>query len=528
MDIERTHPNVIMFEDTKLMPVNIGRVIDNVKNSVPEELSKSWFDPVGSIKMIEEYCASAQYLYFNESARKRKYEVPEYIQEALVLFRIAVRSYLCTAELIRHNISNKMLSVILNRIRLTFIQALIDPGTAIGIIAAQCVSEPMSQTVLDTKHRAGAGGESRNNPVVRFKEIVGVRNTASMKFPAMTIALADEKAKSSKPLARIIANKIEMMNLYRFVDHMAIFFEEFGNPVHADYLHEATAIRAFVKHSALQQPTDLSRWCIRYGLKREELLANNITVATIAKGLRECEFEPYTMYTTENNDEVYIRCYLRTSMLKRPAKMSHIEYIKHIAKSMYDVVVRGVPGIETASVVEIMRHYITETGEVKTKNVNYISTSGSNFEQLFHLQSPDIDLYETQTDSITEFAEMYGIEAARNKIIQELKKAVDINPRLSTLYADEMTYTGIPTSMRQTGLQARDLQNVTLRTSLQNPVQVIKEAAVFNYENIIDGMSGRIMFGAPTTVGTGYNQVILSDNFIKENISSADTIADQL
>lgn len=67
-------------------------------------------------------------------------------------------------------------------------------GLAIGVIAAQCLSEPMTQYMIDSKLRSGGGGGG-SNPVDRMREILAAKTTEGMKETQMTIMLKDPYGK---------------------------------------------------------------------------------------------------------------------------------------------------------------------------------------------------------------------------------------------------------------------------------------------------------------------------------------------
>ena len=69
-------------------------------------------------------------------------------------------------------------------------KAVVEPGEAVGIIAAQSLGEPGTQLTLRTKHYAGAIEVSVGSGIQRVEEIVDGRSKA--KYPVMTIFLNEE------------------------------------------------------------------------------------------------------------------------------------------------------------------------------------------------------------------------------------------------------------------------------------------------------------------------------------------------
>ena len=413
----------------------------------------------------------------------------------------------------KKGITDSLLDINITKIRVTFKKALINYGTAVGIIAAQCVSEPMTQYMLDSKHRTGGGGGSKTNTIVRIKEILGAKDTEKMKNPSMCLLVKSEY-EDIKLKVQEIANHIEMMDFNRFISATRIFFEEYGTPIHSKYTHESKLIKDFEKYNlGIDIPNDLTKWCIRFDINKEEMILNSMKLETIITVLRINFPEIFFVYTPENVDKIIIRCYIRNNIVKHNSTGITEYVIINLMKSIRQTVIRGVSGIKTTDVFNVVKSQINEDGAVTTKITYGIRTVGSNLEEI--LNNPFLDRYRSQTDSVLETESIFGIEAARHKIINELRVEMsDISKEHCSIYADEMTYSGHVTSIHRTGLQKREMNNVTLRLSFQSPIQVIENAATDGLIDKIGGISGPLILGSAPNIGTTYNKVILSENFI--------------
>ena len=94
-------------------------------------------------------------------------------------------------DLVKYKIHNKDIDNILNVIELKIIKSLIQPGNPIGILTAQCISEPMTQNALDT-HRGAAMEGKRKSGMKRIKEILSVRKPEKIDDLTMTFILKNE------------------------------------------------------------------------------------------------------------------------------------------------------------------------------------------------------------------------------------------------------------------------------------------------------------------------------------------------
>jgi DNA-directed RNA polymerase beta' subunit len=230
--------------------------------------------------------------------------------------------------------------------------------------------------------------------------------------------------------------------------------------------------------------------------------------------------EIYFVYTPEIvSNTIIMRCYIPHSIIKPPSTGMSISVIEELLNRINNTVIRGVPNILHTEIIDVVKSIIDENGSIQTEKVYAISTLGTNLEAV--LENPFIDKYRTQTDSIKEYEEMYGIEAARNKIINEIRKTMDSGNVIrehTTIFGDEMTYSGQVTSIQKTGLQIREMSNVLLRLSFQSPIQVIQNAAVNSLVDNISGISGPLMCGQTVNVGTCYNDVSIDRDFVESHV----------
>ena len=133
--------------------------------------------------------------------------------------------------------------------------------------------------------------------------------------------------------------------------------------------------------------------------------------------------------------------------------------------------------------------------------------------------------------SVGDTAKLYGIEAARAKIISETRSFMEDNtPNLRHLYlyADEMTRTGRVTSVERGGLGAREHGNVLLRMAYGAPIGVVTDAALAGARSRVYGIAAPQLLGSIPQIGTLYNQCVIDEKFVKENTRSIDSIFDSL
>lgn len=516
-----------MMNDTLRMPVNPDRIISNVVELMASQKIKlDPLDPIQALEEIDIYIRDLGYVYMNEIQRKSKSEIPVYIRNAIALLRVLVRSHVCIANLLERGVNNVMLKMILDRITLKIISSLIDYGTSIGVIAAQSISEPITQYLLDAKHRSGLRKE-KVNVIDRFDELMKNKATGDMSSPYM-ILVPQDQYKFDKQKVIEIANHIEMLPLSRFVESTKIFIEEFEHPLHTDFVHETALIKKFKAYNFGDKvPKDLINWCVRFVLKKEELILKSMKLKTIYFKLMERFPHLYIVHSQQNSEEIIMRIYMRNVMFKKGADIN-LEAINELTQALKNSIIRGIDGITNATVISLAHSYVTPDGTIDRRKMFVIETDGTNLSAV--LENPYLNQYECNTSSIEEIETMYGIEAARNKELNEIQATINdsANYEHASIYADEMTYPAKVTSIQRSGLGKREVDNVLLRASFGSPIQVLQDAAINSRTDNIYGMSAPLILGTAPKFGTTFSDVCIDEDAVRENTKNVDDILNDL
>lgn len=514
-----------LMSDERRMPVDIERIIndacrDNIESLVqPDEKTLSEM-----VVHVQGLCEAIPYVLINEIQERLKTPVPEYIQHACWLLTMLTMSYLHPNALHERKMTPHVLTIITDKIRLKYAQALIEPGTAAGIIAAQSFSEPLTQYMLDAHHRSASGGTSKTG-MTRAKEVLGAKVVAKLVSPSMLIPVLPEYA-SDRAKVQEIANNIEVMKFRQFVVMWQIFFEKYGDPVHSKYKHEAAHIAEFNRaNPLLTPPGDLVKWCIRFILNKTTLILKNMSLDLIITKLRELFPETYIVYTPENSKQIVLRVYMRNTLF-RGAVVT--DSVKAITDSFLGTIIRGIEGIHSTEVIKMIRNKVNADGSIsRDDNIWGIKTNGTNMRGV--LINKYVDKYNVQTDAIQEMTRVFGIESGRQKVASELRNLVDsCNHRHYLTYADEMSFTGRITSIESSGLKTRETNNILLRTGSSSPLATLEEAAVNALEDAVTGITSKLLIGTVPKLGTLYNTYHIDEDFVKKNVKSAESILEDL
>ena len=513
-----------MFSNKVAVPVNIPRIIEdivyNLQLKATSSAATSGLDPVRTIETVTLLCRNLVYTHLNEIQEKQQSPTAKFLQNSTYLLQVFVRAYLSTSNLVRKGITDTALDLIIGRIRMVYSRSLISYGKCVGILAAQSISEPMTQMVLDSQHASAAGG-TRKTGMFRIKEILGARSTDKMQSPTMNIGVL-QQFRSNMLKVQEIANHIEMLPLRQFAKRWQVFYEKYGEPVHPDYTAERVIFKEFEKYNKYlmeNRPKDLAPWCVRIVLDKSKMILKQMKMETIYSKIRQNFPYTFIIYTTDNSQDVVMRVYVRNIIAKKGITTMQMT---DLVEEMLNTVIRGIPGIIAAFVRSKNITEVGPDGGIVNTQAYEIFTDGTNLEAV--LENPYVDPNNTISDSIMEVAKIYGIAAAKNKILNELRYQVDkASFRHYTVYSDEMTYTGSVTSIDRYGSAKRDA-SIMLRISDASPIAVIEDSATNGYMDGLKGVSGPIMVGKKPQVGDLYNTFCLDEEFVRNHVQNLDTM----
>ncbi|NCO11196.1 hypothetical protein CO038_00490 [Candidatus Pacearchaeota archaeon CG_4_9_14_0_2_um_filter_39_13] len=134
-----------------------------------------------------------------------------------------------------------------------------------------------------------------------------------------------------------------------------------------------------------------------------------------------------------------------------------------------------------------------------------ILTSGTNLRDILEIKGVDRD--KVTTNDIHETADVLGIEAARQTIIEEINKVLegqglDINERHLELIADAMTSSGVVRGVTRMGIISHK-SSVFARAAFETPDKQFINATIQGSKDALASVIENIMLNQPVPVGTG-------------------------
>ena len=350
--------------------------------------------------------------------------------------------------------------IILAKAMRKYIVSMVQPGEPVGVVGAQSIGEPGTQMTLRTFHYAGIVEFDVTLGLPRLIEIVDARREPST--PIMTIYL-DEKHKYDVEKARAIARRIEYTTIGKVRDR---YEWSLGIPE------------------------------MRVILDKNMMEDKGVTLEKVVEALKKAKLGEVEV---ESEDPPVILIKFSERVLP-PSEAVMAASFRHLEEKIDKLYLKGIKGINRAI---IQSRTVEVDGEERTEYV--IVAEGSNLAEVLRIRG--VDYRRVRTNNIHEIAEVLGIEAARNAIIDEIMHVLqdsnlDVDIRHIMILADLMTFTGAIRQIGRLGI-AGQKPSVLARAAFEVTAKQLFDAAVKGEEERLLGVTETIIVGHTPRVGTG-------------------------
>ena len=329
-------------------------------------------------------------------------------------------------------------------------RSLVEPGEAVGTVAAQSIGEPGTQMTLRTFHYAGVAELSVTQGLPRLIEIVDARNNPST--PTMKIFL-DSDIASDRNDARRIARDIEM-----------VLVESVASNVSIDLLRQAIDIR----------------------LDPELMEDKGLTVEKVSTAIDEKIKGKGEVEPGDNVIFVY------------PANDTLAE-LQRLSEKIREVRVKGISDVTHVVIRKESDGYI-------------LYTEGSNLQDALEIEG--VNPHRIYTNNLREIYQVLGIEATRNAIIQEAmnvlnEQGMDVDVRHIILVADMMTADG---NIRQIGRHgiSGSKNSALARAAFEVTIKHLLGAGIAGTKDPLRGITENVILGQLIPLGTGSIDLLMN------------------
>ncbi len=338
-------------------------------------------------------------------------------------------------------ITRKELKKVVEEVVREYKNALVEPGEAVGTVAAQSIGEPGTQMTLKTFHYAGAAEFNVTLGLPRLEEILDAKKNPST--PMMEVYLKDD-VKHDEEKVKQISQRIELTKI-----------ESVAQSVEIDL---ANMIIKITLDPSLMEDKGVSYNDIKE--KLESLHKGDVTVE-----------ENIIKFNPDTND---------------------LAQLQQLLQKIQDLTLNGVKGIKRVVIRKEGDEYV-------------ISTDGSNLKDVLEIPEVDVKRTTTNhIGEIAEVLGIEAARNAiiREAVNVLEEQGLDVDIRHIMLVADLMTFDGYISQIGRHGISGKK-PSVLARAAFEKTVQNLFEASVRGDFDELKGIAENVIIGQTIPVGTG-------------------------
>jgi len=338
-------------------------------------------------------------------------------------------------------ITRKELKKIVDEIVKEYENALVEPGEAVGTVAAQSIGEPGTQMTLKTFHYAGAAEFNVTLGLPRLEEILDAKKNPST--PMMDVYLKDE-IKHDEGKVKQISRKIELTRIESVAQSVEI---------------------------------DLANMIIKIILDPDLMEDKGVSYNDIKDRLESL-----------NKGEVIIE----GNIVRFNPETNDLAQLQQLLQKIQELTLNGLKGIKRVVIRKEGDEYV-------------ISTDGSNLKDVLAIPEVDVKRTSTNhigeiADVLGIEAARNAIIREAVSVLEE--QGLDVDIRHIMLVADLMTFDGYISQIGRHGISGKK-PSVLARAAFEKTVQNLFEASVRGDFDELKGIAENVIIGQTIPVGTG-------------------------
>lgn len=349
--------------------------------------------------------------------------------------------------LLETEVSASEFNEIVEEVRKRYEYSLVEPGEAVGIVAAQSMGEPSTQMTMRTFHYAGVAELNVTLGLPRIIEIVDARKIPST--PTMTIYLEKEYA-NDREKAKEIAKQIEVIT-----------------------------VEDIIKRSE----TDLIDSNVALVLDKYEMKRRDLTTAEIVEKLNKIKSEKIEW----DNNKISLNF-----------KNFSMKELRKTVGKIKEVYLRGIKNIKRVVMRKEGEEYV-------------IYTEGSNLKEVLKIDGVDIvksktnDILEISKVLGIEAARNAIINEALDTLDEQ---GLRVDVRHIMLISDMMSVDGTVKSIGRHGVSG-EKASVLARAAFEITVDHLLKAGVRGEVEKLSGIVENVIVGRPVVLGTGMVDLVM-------------------
>ena len=390
--------------------------------------------------------------------------------------------------------------------------------------------------IVDTFHFAGVSSKSNvTRGVPRIEEILSL--SPEPKNPSLTIYMKPEE-QTDREKAQSIMYMLEHTKMEEIVKSIDICFDP--DDLNTLIGEDETTMEQFqsfeqmvdecMEKSVEPETNEKSKWILRMEMDSEIMLEKNITMDDVNFTLKNSYGDEVAcVYSDYNADKLVFRIRMNTVVNKikdkgvvpigqNKSKVNPLDQSDQIYmlknfqdQILHNIVIRGVKNINKVILRKIKDNLVETSGVYKKQDIWVLDTIGTNILDVLALDY--IDAKRTFSNDIVEIYNIFGIEAARQTIYNELAEVIEfdgtyINYHHMAMLCDRMTFTNKMISIFRHGINNDNIGPIAKASFEETPEQFLKAARHAELD-IMRGVSANVMCGQEGLFGTNAFQVVL-------------------
>ena len=502
-----------------MLPLNIARLVTNAKQifgvdtSQPTDLA-----PARIIEGVRDVLSHLTVVRGDDLISRVTQN------NATLLFRIHLRAYLASKHVIEVlGLTKEAFDWVMGEIKTQFATSIANPGEMCGTLAAQSIGEPATQMTLNTFHYAGVSSKNVTLGVPRLKEIINCAD--NIRTPSVLVYLNGEYSQTEES-AKIIQTTLSHTTLQTVTSAVEIHYDP--DPVGTLIEEDKDFVDAFfaIPDEEVEQTLERqSPWLLRLVLDRAQMLDKDLSMAEVAAKIQDLfSGDLFVMHSEDNAEQLVIRIRIINNDADKDTGSDEESFLKNVSQTLLsDTNLKGVKGIQKVFIVKHEKEHQRvnpSTGEWEPVVEWVLDTQGTNLREVLAVDG--VDVSRTVSNNCVEIFNVFGIEAARNSLLREMRMVIEfggsyVNYRHIGLLVDIMTTQGKLMAITRHGINRTD-QGALMRCSFEETVEILIEAAAMGEADDCKGVAENVLLGQMAPMGTGAFDLTLNFDALQDAI----------
>jgi len=465
--------------------------------------------PVNIRRLIESYA--------NPYATKTDL-TPQHVVEGINGFVTRHPKNLVFHALLRYNLAPKM-SILIHRfteelfdelmrdIEFRYVKALCHAGEMVGPLAAQSIGEPTTQLTLNTFHSAGTVKANATSGVPRIEELLSA--SQNPKRPGNTAYLAGTASQND---AIELKKKVQRTTVRDITRSFRIYYDPYPLSASTSVNEDRELLTTYEQFREGDECT--SPWIVRIELNEADMVSRTIMDITeiSAKLHANSSLKMVKCISGTASGKLVMRLSFDKGSIKNPTQLRFLE------EKILDTVLTGIDNIGRVHIRTVKSEltYDSVIAGYVCKEQYVLDLEGTNLHDL--MVFPGIDGTRVLSNDIHEINKVFGIEAARLAIYEEINEVFateKVNYHHLSVLVDSMTVSGRIVPVNRFGMNKNET-GVLAKSSFEETSRIMFNAALGAEYDPMRGVSANIMFGQKPPCGTGFVDILVDETNLPE------------